>query len=79
MIGLTVLAGINSAVAAYYYLRILVAMYMSVPVREIPREPVPGAVQWVLGVCAAGTLLLGVVPQPVLNFAMRASQWFQGQ
>lgn len=79
MIGLTVLAGINSAIAAYYYLRILVAMYMSAPVREIPMEPVPRAVRWVLGVCAAGTLLLGVVPQPVLSFAMRASQWFQGQ
>ena len=79
MIGLTVLAGINSAIAAYYYLRILVAMYMSAPVREIPVEPVPRAVRWVLGACAAGTLVLGVVPQPVLNVAMRASQWFQGQ
>jgi NADH:ubiquinone oxidoreductase subunit 2 (subunit N) len=57
----------------------MVAMYMSAPVREIPMEPVPRAVRWVLGVCAAGTLLLGVVPQPVLNFAMRAAQWFEGQ
>ena len=79
MIGLVVLAGINSAIAAYYYLRILVAMYMSEPVREVPMEPVPGAVRWVLGVCAIGTLLLGIVPQPVLNLAMRAAQMFDGQ
>jgi len=79
MIGLTVLAVINSAIAAYYYLRILVAMYMSAPVREVPVEPVPRAVRWVLGVCAAGTLLLGVVPQPVLNFAMQASRALHGQ
>jgi NADH-quinone oxidoreductase subunit N len=79
MIGLVVLAGINSAIAAYYYLRILVAMYMSEPVREVPMERVPGAVRWVLGVCAVGTLLLGFFPQPVLNLAMRAAQMFEGQ
>jgi NADH-quinone oxidoreductase subunit N len=78
MIGLVVLAGINSAIAAYYYLRILVAMYMSAPTHEVPSEPAPRAVRWVLGLCAAGTLALGVVPQPVLNFALRASEWFEG-
>jgi NADH-quinone oxidoreductase subunit N len=54
-------------------------MYMSEPVREVPMERVPGAVRWVLGVCAVGTLLLGFFPQPVLNLAMRAAQMFEGQ
>ena len=78
LIGLAVLGVINSAIASYYYLRILVAMYMSAPEREIPIEPVPRAVCVVLAVCAGGTLLLGVFPQPVLNFAMRASQLISG-
>ncbi len=82
LIGLAVLGVLNSAIASYYYLRILVAMYMTAPdegVREMPVEPVPRALRWVLGVCAAGTLLLGVLPQPVLNFAVRAAQLLRGQ
>jgi NADH-quinone oxidoreductase subunit N len=73
LIGLVVLGVLNSAVASYYYLRILVAMYMSTPEREIPIEPVPRPVAWVLALCAAGTIVLGVFPQPVLNFAARAA------
>lgn len=78
LIGLTVLGVLNSAIAAYYYLRVLVAMYMSAPTRDVPLEPVPPAVAGVLAVCAGGTLLLGVFPQPVLNFAVYAAQWLQG-
>ncbi len=78
MIGLTVLAVVNSAIAAYYYLRLLVAMYMSAPERDVPIEPAPWGVRWTLGVCAAGTLLLGVVPQPVQNLALRSVEWLQG-
>jgi NADH-quinone oxidoreductase subunit N len=78
LIGLTVLGVLNSAIAAYYYLRVLVAMYMTAPTREVPVEPVPAAVACVLGLCAGGTLVLGVFPQTVLNFAMYAAQWLQG-
>ena len=78
LLGLTVLGVLNSAIAAYYYLQVLVAMYMSTPRREVPVEPVPAAVAGVLGLCAGGTLLLGVLPQTVLNFAVYAAQWLQG-
>jgi NADH-quinone oxidoreductase subunit N len=76
LIGLTVLAVINSGIAAYYYLRILVAMYMSSPVREVPCEKAPAAVWLGLAISAAGTLLLGVFPSSVLNFAIQAAQSF---
>ena len=76
LIGLTVLGVINSGIAAYYYLRILVAMYMSTPVREVPCEKAPAAVWLGLAISAAGTLLLGVFPSSVLNYAVQAAQWF---
>ncbi|OFV99991.1 MAG: hypothetical protein A3H28_14885 [Acidobacteria bacterium RIFCSPLOWO2_02_FULL_61_28] len=79
LLGLTVLGVLNSAIAAYYYLKVLVAMYMSEPTREVPAPPVPAAVACVLAVCAGGTLLLGIAPQSVLNFALYAAQWLQGR
>ena len=51
---------------------------MSAPAREVPVEPVPAVVACVLALCAGGTLLLGVLPQTVLNFALYAAQWLQG-
>ena len=78
MIGLAVLAVVTSAIAAYYYLRILVAMYMSAPERGVPIEPTPWGVRWTVGACAAGTLLLGVLPQPVIHLALRSVEWLQG-
>jgi len=78
LIGLVVLAVLNSAIASYYYLRILVTMYMSPAEREVPIEPASAALRWVLGLCAAGTLLLGFWPRPVLAFAISAAQWLQG-
>jgi len=79
LIWLTVLGVLNSGIAAYYYLRVLVAMYMSNPTREVPVEPVPLGVGCVLAVCGIGTLLLGVLPDPVLHLAAQSAQWLQGR
>jgi NADH-quinone oxidoreductase subunit N len=74
LVWLTVLGLLNSAVAAFYYLRILVVMYMKDP--EETSEPVPaagpGMLVAVLG-SAAGTLLLGIFPSFVLDFASKAA------
>jgi NADH-quinone oxidoreductase subunit N len=77
LVWLTVLAGLNSGIAAYYYLRVLVAMYMSAPAREVPMEPVPPATRLALTLSVGGTFLLGIFPQGVLSFALRAAQWLQ--
>ncbi|MBI4463620.1 MAG: NADH-quinone oxidoreductase subunit N [Acidobacteria bacterium] len=77
LLWLTVLGVLNSAVAAYYYLRILVAMYMSPPGGTVVAERVNPTVSFVLAVCVIGTLLLGVFPSPVWSFALRAAQWLQ--
>ena len=77
LIGLTVLGVLNSGIAAYYYLRVLVAMYMSPLKNPVPVERVRPGVGLVLTVCVAGTFFLGVFPQVVLSFATRAAQWLQ--
>jgi NADH-quinone oxidoreductase subunit N len=67
---LTVLGLLTTAVAAYYYLRILVVMYMKEPgeaTAELP--PPPPGIRIVLWVCAAATLVLGLFPSVVLRFA----------
>jgi NADH-quinone oxidoreductase subunit N len=67
---LTVLGLLTTAVAAYYYLRILVVMYMQEPgeaTAELP-PPAPG-IRIVLWVCAVATLALGLFPSLVLRFA----------
>jgi NADH-quinone oxidoreductase subunit N len=73
LVWLTVLGLLNSAVAAYYYLRILVVMYMNEP-GEVTKslEPLSPGLGAALVLPAIGTFFLGILPGAVLNFA-RAS------
>ncbi|MGH9492726.1 MAG: NADH-quinone oxidoreductase subunit N, partial [Terriglobales bacterium] len=73
LVGLTIIGVINSAIAAYYYLRVLVVMYMREPREDAPLPPVPTAMTMALAVCALATLWLGVLPGPVLDYASRAA------
>jgi NADH-quinone oxidoreductase subunit N len=74
LVWLTVLGLLNSAVAAYYYLRILVVMYMKDPAAG--DAPLPGAGA-ALKVAVYGsaivTLVLGIFPSFVLDFATKAA------
>ena len=74
LVWLTVLGLLNSAVAAYYYLRILVMMYMHEP-SEARRTvgPVGRGLTLAMIVPALGTLVLGIFPSWVLDFAGRSS------
>lgn len=69
LIWLVVLAAINSVVGAYYYLRVIVAMYMREPQRDWAPAPVPAGVAFVLLLTAAGTIYLGLFPSAVMRFA----------
>jgi NADH-quinone oxidoreductase subunit N len=74
LVWLTVLGLLNSAVAAYYYLRVLVVMYFKEPgeaAEDIP--PAGPALQIAVYGSALGTLLLGIFPSWVLNFANKAA------
>jgi NADH-quinone oxidoreductase subunit N len=76
LVWLTILAVLNSAIASYYYLRVIVAMYMQTPIREVPCERLSPATRGVLILCTVATFLLGVFPQSVLRLALRAARWF---
>jgi NADH-quinone oxidoreductase subunit N len=74
LIWLAVLMGINSVIGAYYYLRVIVVMYMREPSAEAAAAaPVsfPLPVNVVLAITAIGTILFGVLPNPVINFILQ--------
>jgi len=74
LVWLTVLGLLNSAVAAYYYLRILVTMYMREPSDATAElEPLSAGLRVALAIPALGTLFLGIFPAWVLAFAGKSS------
>ncbi|TYP89667.1 NADH-quinone oxidoreductase subunit NuoN [Blastococcus xanthinilyticus] len=71
---LAVVALLASAVAAFFYLRVIVLMYFSDPVADGPTVGVPGLpTTIVLAVTATATLALGILPGAVLDLAGRAA------
>ena len=71
-IGLAVIGVLNSAVAAYYYLRLIVYMYMREPEAALP-APVPSfAGGLALAVALVGVVVLGVMPAPFIDLAQAA-------
>jgi NADH-quinone oxidoreductase subunit N len=71
-IWLTVIAVLNSAVAAYYYLRVIVFMYMREPEGEALAVTPSFAGGLALGVALVGIVLLGVIPAPFADLAQAA-------
>ena len=74
LLWLAVLMAINSVIGAYYYLRVIVLMYMREPSAETAAAaPVgfPITVNVVLAVTAIGTILFGLMPNPVINFILQ--------
>lgn len=69
LLTLAIAAAINSAVAAYYYFKIVRVMYL-VPVPEDDSAPMPHSVPLliVLYVMLAATLVIGVIPAPLLGW-----------
>ncbi|HEV8441582.1 MAG TPA: NADH-quinone oxidoreductase subunit N [Methylomirabilota bacterium] len=70
---LAVIGVLNSAVAAYYYLRLIVYMYMREPEAGGPTVLVPSfAGSLALVVALWGVVQLGVLPAPLLDLAQSA-------
>jgi NADH-quinone oxidoreductase subunit N len=70
---LVVVAVVLSAVAAFFYVRVIVLMYFSDPVGEGPTVATPSVLTaMVIGVGLAATVLLGIVPGPILDLAGQA-------
>jgi NADH-quinone oxidoreductase subunit N len=71
---LAVVAVLNAAVAAFYYLRVVVWMYM----REAPADAQPLTQSWPMRagllVAAVGTLIVGILPGVIIPGAQAAAQ-----
>ncbi len=72
LVWLAILGLLNSALAAYYYLQILVVMYMREPGEATENlAPMSGGVTVAAWVSAVGTVLLGIFPDLLLDIAGR--------
>jgi NADH-quinone oxidoreductase subunit N len=74
LVWLTIIGVVNSAVGAYYYLKIIVVMYMREAREDVPVLPVPAALAVALGITLAATVYLGVLPGRILDFAQRSAK-----
>jgi NADH-quinone oxidoreductase subunit N len=75
---LVIIGVIASAVAAYFYVRVIVQMFFTEPPADEVQVVMPSF--WskaAIAVCAAVTIVLGVFPQPLLDLANQAAQFLR--
>jgi NADH-quinone oxidoreductase subunit N len=69
---LALIGALNAAVAAYYYVRVIMALYLRTslvaPAPTYGRHPAMAAA----AVCAVVTVVFGLYPTPLLSAAARA-------
>lgn len=77
LLWLVIIAVLNTVVSAYYYLRVVKAMYLGAPpsTEAIPSSP---AVKTALALCCLGVLGLGIAPAALLRGAELAVRIFGG-
>jgi NADH-quinone oxidoreductase subunit N len=74
LIWLTLIGVVNSAIGAYYYLRIIVVMYMREARKRVPVSPVSFGLGTALAVCTFATIYLGIFPNRVLRYAQQSAR-----
>jgi len=74
LIWLTIIGVVNSAIGAYYYLRIIVAMYMREGRKSVPASRIPFGLGVALAVSMGFTLYLGLLPDRVLQNAHKSAR-----
>jgi NADH-quinone oxidoreductase subunit N len=72
LVGLVIIAVINSVISAYYYISVIVAMYMQEGGVEFgPLDSRPALIA-ALSVAAIATVLIGIYPNPYMAGALHA-------
>jgi NADH-quinone oxidoreductase subunit N len=75
---LVILAVVLSAVTAFFYVRVIVLMFFTEPADEAPAVVVPSVLtSTVVAVAVAVTLVLGILPGPVLDLAHHAGAFIR--
>ncbi|RAV09562.1 NADH-quinone oxidoreductase subunit NuoN [Mycolicibacterium sp. GF69] len=73
---LVIVGVIASAIAAYFYVRVIVLMFFTDPPEDAPTVVIPSLLSTtVVTVTAAVTFALGALPQPLLDLANHADQF----
>ena len=74
---LVIIGVITSAMAAFFYVRVIVMMFFADPVDDGPVVVVPGgATSGAIAIAVAVTVVLGIFPQPLLNLANHATPFY---
>ena len=66
-IWLVVIGAINTAISAFFYLRVVVTMYMKEPEEELNFRAYPASLIVALLLAVIGVLLIGILPSYFLN------------
>jgi len=74
LVWLTLIGVVNSAIGAYYYLRIIVVMYMREARKEVPVAPISFGTGTALAISVIATLYLGLMPNRVLGVSQHSAQ-----
>ena len=74
LVWLSIIGLVNSAVAAYYYLRLIVVMYMREQTVETEPVRITPAMGFALVLAAIATIYLGVAPNNVVEYAAQGAQ-----
>ncbi len=71
---LVIVGVLSSAIAAFFYVRVIVLMFFSDPVPDGPEVVVPNVFTGTaVALGAAATVVFGIVPQPLLSLASHAA------
>jgi len=71
-IWLVIIGAVNTAISAFYYLRVVVTMYMREPEDELEFSPYSSTLVLGLIIAAIGVLLIGILPSLMLNPAQNS-------
>ncbi len=75
-IPLVIVGVLASAIAAYFYVRVIVLMFFTDPPEDAPEVVTPSALSVAtIALTAAITFLLGALPQPLLDLANNAARF----
>ncbi|WP_308163441.1 NADH-quinone oxidoreductase subunit NuoN [Nocardia alni] len=70
---LVIIGVVCSAIAAYFYIRVIVLMFFTDPAEDAPQIIAAPVTSTVVALTAAATLVLGVFPQPLFDIVDKAT------
>ncbi len=79
LMGLAIVLAVNSVIAAYYYLGVIVQMYMVEPETETTPPPRRMALSFTVALGVVAVFYLGIFPGRALGFLTEMAQHFWGQ